>query len=171
MRTPLPRFLAMLLPLALGSCVTASNVPPEIAAAIPNDARAIRVYSAEAPAFYYQTVYRALVARGFAIAHSDERMATLSTEFREIEGQGTTLKINVFVESATDSGSVATLRGQWGVPASVAAGMSFAFGMSAAGGSAEEARWGASGRPKAAFGEMAVVASALPHTRLEYSPR
>ena len=159
---PQPTLLALL----VAGCVTTAHVPPEIARRIPNDAVAIKLYSNESPADYYRTIYRGLVSDGFGISQENQEMHTLATDFKEI-GQGTTLKISVFVDD-WEGGSVATIRGKWGVTASFGAGVSAATGANLGGTSAEEATWGSSGRPKAAFGEMAVIATKLPHERLEY---
>ena len=95
-----------------------------------------------------------------------QNCTVISTDFKDIE-QGTTLKINVFVEES-DDGSIATLRGAWGVTSSFGAGLTAATGSSLGGTSAEEANWGKSGRPKVAFGELAVIANDINHKRLEY---
>jgi hypothetical protein len=163
----LPAFIGALL--FLGGCVTTSNVPTDIADDIPEDARSIRLYSNQNPAEYYRIIYQSFVRSGFSIAQENGEMGTFSTDFKEI-GQGTTLRINVFVEETT-SGSVATMRGQWGLTATMAAGFSAALGASTAGATEEEANWGSSGRPRSAFGAMAVLAADIPHTRLEYVER
>ena len=156
-RTPLA-YAAWCLTVGLSGCVSASTVPPERARTIPSDARAIRLYSDQSTADYYQAVYRSLVARGFGIAQENQQMGTLSTQTKDI-GQNTLLKLTVYVQDTT-GGAVATLRGQWEVTAE----MLFTGG-------ASEARWGAAGRSKRAFGEMAVIANEVPHTRMEYISR
>ena len=156
-----------LVPLLLAGCVTTSNVPTEITEAIPRDARVIKLYSDQRPAEYYRTIYRALAGQGFSMRQENADMGTFSTDFKEI-GQETTLRINAFLEESP-TGSVAPLRGQWGVTASMGAGLSAAMGANLGGTSAEDADWGDSDRPKAAFREMAVIASSIPHQRLEYS--
>jgi hypothetical protein len=144
--------------LSITACVSASTVPSELARTIPNDARAIRLFSDQPAATYYQTVYRSLVARGFGIAQENAQMGTLSTQTKDI-GQNTLLKVTVYVQDTT-GGAVATLHGQWEVTAE----MLFTGG-------ASEARWGSMGRSKRAFGEMAVIANEVPHTRIEYVSR
>lgn len=158
--------MLLLMTLLLAGCVSTSNVPDEIASGITSDARAIALYSDESPNDYYRAIYRSLAARGYAFEQENQDMGTMSTAFKEI-GQGTTLKINIFVDEA-EGGSMAMLRGQWGVTAEMAAGLSGGFGTSVAGGAANDAKWNDIGRPKAAFGELAVIANDLPHTNLEY---
>lgn len=152
--------------IGLASCVTTSAIPPEISAAIPRDARAVRIYSDQSAADLYRAVYQSIAARGFAVAQENQQMGTLSTQPKDI-GQETTLSITIFVQDTT-GGSMATLRGHWGVTAAMAAGLSAGFGASPAGGTADEARWGGMGREKVAFGEVAVIADGIPHTRLVY---
>ncbi len=150
-------------------------VPSEIAQAIPQNARAVKVYSDQPPADYYRTVYRALVGRGFDVHwwNKDQKRGTLSTEFKDFNPL-TALKLNVVVEDAP-GGSVATLRGQERDSddhnrnkniAYEAAGMGE---LSSDHGRAEDAIW--KEHSGAAFGEMAVIANALPHTRVEYVSR
>ena len=158
MSTTRVAFTPLCLVLGLAACVTASTVPPELARTIPNDARAIRLFSDQSPADYYQTVYRSLVSRGFGIAQENQQMGTLTTQTKDI-GQETLLKLIVYVQD-TAGNSVATLRGQW----EVTAAMLFTGG-------ASEAHWGGAGRAKRAFGEMAVIANVIPHTRTEYISR
>ena len=148
------------------SCVTTSNIPTEVSSEIPDDANAIKLYSNESSSNFYKTIYKTLASKGFSISQENSDMGTISTGFKDIE-QGTTLKINVFVEEA-ESGSVATLRGLWGVTSSTAAGLTAATGSNLGGSSAEAANWGKSGRPKVAFGEMAVIANEIDHEQLEY---
>jgi hypothetical protein len=157
------------LALGVSACVNTANVPSGLAQAIPSDARAVRLYSNQPAADYYRVIYQSVAARGFAIAQENQQMGTFSTQPRDI-GQETTLKVTVFVQD-TSGGSVATLRGQWGVTAAMAAGLSAGFGANPAGGTADEAHWKGSGRPKTAFGELAVIADAISHTRIEYLTR
>src|SRR2546430_10240932 len=83
--------------LGVAACVTSSSVPPEIAQTIPSDARAIRLYSDQAAADFYRTVYQSVVARGFGIAQANQQMGTVSTQAKDI-GQETTLRLIVFVQ-------------------------------------------------------------------------
>src|SRR2546430_5775918 len=134
-------FRASCLALGLFACVSASTVPPELARTIPNDARAIRLFSDQGATDYYQTVYRSLLARGLGIAQENQQMGTLTTQTKDI-GQNTLLKLIVYVQD-TAGGAIATVRGQWEVTAQ----MLFTGG-------ASEAHWGGAGRTKRAFGEM-----------------
>jgi hypothetical protein len=148
------------------SCVSTKNIPTSISSEIPDDANAIKLYSNNPASKFYSDVYKTLAQKGFSFTQENKDMGTISTNFKDI-GQGTTLKINVFVDKS-DTGSVATLRGAWGVTSSFGAGLSAATGSSLGGTSAEEANWGKSGRPKVAFGEMAVIAKEIDHNQLEY---
>jgi len=162
------RLQAFLIPfLALTGCVSASHIPPQITQDIPKDAKLIRLYCAESPDACFGNVYRTLAAAGFSIAQENQQMGTLSTDFKDI-GQGTTLKVTAFLEEH-DSGTIATLRGQWGITSSTAAGLSAGMGVNVGGSTAEDAVWGGSGRPKVAFGELAVLANKIEHNRLEYA--
>ena len=154
--------------LALEACVTA-NIPQSVADLIPENATAIRLYAEQAPAEYFTALYRSIATEGFRMAQSDNAMGTLATEAKDI-GQGTTLRLDL-VLSASGGGSVAVLRGEWGFTATMAFAFSGALGASTAGGGAEAADWGKTGRPRAAFGELAMIASRLPHARLEYVVR
>tara|TARA_R110002124_G_scaffold46903_2_gene140216 strand:- start:343 stop:807 length:465 start_codon:yes stop_codon:yes gene_type:complete len=148
------------------SCVSTKNIPTNISSEIPDDANAIKLYSDNSASKLYSDIYKSLAQKGFSFAQENKDMGTISTDFKDIE-QGTTLKINVFVEES-DDGSIATLRGAWGVTSSFGAGLTAATGSSLGGTSAEEANWGKSGRPKVAFGELAVIANDINHKRLEY---
>lgn len=150
----------------LTSCVTTSNIPTEVSSEIPDEANAIELYSTESPSDFYKTIYQHLASEGFSISQENSEMGTLSTGFKEV-GQETTLKIDVFVEKF-DNGSKATLRGSWNVTSSMGAGITAATGASLGGTSAERASWDQSGRPKVAFGEMAVIAKDIEHQKLEY---
>lgn len=161
-----PVLATALVAAVLSGCVTSSFVPDDIARGIPDGAKAIKLYSASSTDALYRDVYRELVRRGFGITQENEDMGTFSTDFNDIE-QGTMLQVIVFVEDS-DEGSVATMRGKWGIDATMAAGISAAAGAGVGGGGAEDAEWGASGRPGAAFGQMAIIASEIPHTRIEY---
>lgn len=156
----------VLFALLFTSCVTTSNIPIEVSSEIPDDANAIELYSNETSADFYETIYKHLASKGFSISQENSDMGTLSTEFKEI-GQETTLKMDVFVEES-ENGSKATLRGSWGVTTSMGAGITAATGSSLGGTSAERASWDQSGRPKVAFGEMAVIANDIEHQQLEY---
>jgi len=155
-------FIAIL----LTSCVTTSNIPTNISSQIPDDANAIKLYSNGSSSNFYKTIYKSLAKRGFSISQENEEMGTLSTGFKDID-QGTTLKINVFVEK-NDNGSVATLRGLWGLTSSMGAGLTAATGSSLGGTSAESANWGKTGRPKVAFGQLSVIANDIDHEKLKY---
>lgn len=148
------------------SCVSTSNIPTEISYEIPDNANVIQLYSSDSPSDFYRTIYRSLASKGFSFAQENADMGTFSTEFKDI-GQGTVLKINAFIEES-DNGSIAKLRGSWGVTASMGAGITAATGSSLGGTSAEEANWGKSGRYKVAFGEMAVIANKIDNVRIEY---
>jgi hypothetical protein len=148
--------------------------PPEIAQAIPPGARAVRIYSDLPPAGYYRTVYRALQDRGFEVYwyNENEPKRTLRTEFKEFSL--TTLRLDLVVEAAP-GGSVAILRGQWRDSdysntieniALEAGGYGHLKRNHAA---THDAIW--KRRSRYAFGEMAVIANALPHTRVEYVMR
>ena len=152
--------------LILSSCVTTSNIPTEVSTEIPDDANAIELYSNDSPSDFYKTIYQHLASEGFSISQENSEMGTLSTGFKEV-GQETTLKIDVFVEN-NDNGSKATLRGSWNVTSSMGAGITAATGASLGGTSAERASWDQSGRPKVAFGEMAVIAKDIEYQQLEY---
>lgn len=150
----------------LTSCVTTSNIPTEVSSEIPDDANAIELYSNESSSDFYKTIYQHLASEGFSISQENSEMGTLSTGFKEV-GQETTLKIDVFVEK-NNNGSKATLRGSWNVTSSMGAGITAATGASLGGTSAERASWDQSGRPKVAFGEMAVIAKDIKHQKIEY---
>ena len=156
----------VLFTLLLTSCVTTSNIPTEVSSEIPDDANAIELYSNESSSDFYKTVYQHLASEGFSISQENSEMGTLSTGFKEV-GQETTLKIDVFVEKG-NNGSKATLRGSWNVTSSMGAGITAATGASLGGTSAERASWDQSGRPKVAFGEMAVIAKEIEYQKLEY---
>lgn len=159
------RILLFLLLIITVSCVTTSNIPSEISSQITDNANVIKIYSSTPPSDFYRTSYRSIASQGFSFAQENDEMGTFSTEFKEI-GQGTALRINVFIEES-ESGSIAILRGLWNVTASTGFGIAAATGGSL-GGSAEEANWGKSGRPKIAFGEMAVIANNIDNMRIEY---
>ncbi|MFD2531789.1 hypothetical protein [Gracilimonas halophila] len=156
----------ILFALILTSCVTTSNIPTEVSSEIPDDANAIELYSTESPSDFYKTIYQHLASEGFSISQENSEMGTFSTGFKEV-GQETTLKIDVFVEK-DNNGSKATLRGSWNVTSSMGAGITAATGASLGGTSAERASWDQSGRPKVAFGEMAVIAKEIEYQKLEY---
>lgn len=148
------------------SCVTTSNIPTDVSSEIPDDANVIELYSNESPSDFYKTIYRHLASEGFSFAQENADMGTFSTEFKHI-GQDTVLKISTFIEES-DNGSIAKLRGSWGVTASMGLGITAVTGGNLGGTSAEEANWGKSGRYKVAFGEMAVIAKEIEHDQLEY---
>jgi hypothetical protein len=132
----------------------------------------VRVYSDQSPADYYVTVFRALVDRGFDIywLNMSQKRGTLSTEFKDID-QLTALKLKLVVEESP-GGSVATLRGQERDSDYLNTIHNITYGASGMGeliedhGPAKDAIW-----KSRAFGEMAVIANALPHTRVEYVSR
>src|SRR5680860_798897 len=95
------------------SCVSTKNIPTNISSEIPDDANVIKLYSDNSASKLYSDIYKSLAQKGFSFAQENKDMGTISTDFKDIE-QGTTLKINVFVEES-DDGSIATLRGAWGV--------------------------------------------------------
>jgi len=161
----LKRSFCFLLLIITVSCATTSNIPTEITSQIVDNSNVIKLYSSNPPSDFYRTIYRSLASQGFSFAQENAEMGTFSTDFKEI-GQGTVLRINLFIEEF-ENGSVATFRGLWNVTASMGFGISAATGGSL-GGSAEEANWGKSGRPKIAFGEMAVIANNIDHVRIEY---
>lgn len=154
--------------LLLTGCIS-STLPPDIASTVPARARVVQLFSDSTPTAFYRMVYRGLAAQGYTVTTGNEAMGTLTTDFKDV-GQETTLRITVLV-TPTDSGSSAILRGHWGITATTAAAMSAGFGISVAGGSAEDADWGSSGRPKVAFGEMVIVARQIPHARIGYLTR
>jgi len=164
------------LTLASAACAAgraaAPIVPPEIAQAIPPNARAVKVYSDQLPADYFLTVERALLSRGFGInrLNEDRQSGYLSTDYQDLPT--TSLKLSLVVEAAP-GGSVATLRGEWRDSDSsndmnniVLNGLGLPTRKH---GESREAIWKRGTR--AAFGQMAVIASALPHTRVEYVTR
>jgi hypothetical protein len=157
----------LILCLFILSCVSLSHIPREITQDIPKGSKLIKLYSGDSVEAYFKRIYRALAAAGFSIKQENKEMGTLSTDFKDI-GQGTTLKIVAYIEEY-NSGSVATLRGEWGITSSTAAGLSAGFGVEVGGSTAEEAVWSGSGRPKLAFGELAVIANRIEHERIEYS--
>ena len=177
-----PLLCAMVgLTLGAAACVTARApvplAPPEIAQAIPQKARAVKVYSDQLPAEYYRTVYRALGGRGFVVQwwNEDERGRTFSTDFKDFPL--TTLRLHLEVESAP-GGSVAILRGQWRDSDDYNNIQNIALEAGGMGslkrdhGPTSDAIWkGGRGSASAAFGQMAVIANALPHTRVEYVTR
>jgi len=148
--------------------------PLEIAQAIPLGARAVRVYSDLPPAGYYRTVYRALVDRGFDIYwyNEDEKERALTTEFKDFPL--TTLRIDLVVEAAP-GGSVAILRGQWrdsdysNTIENIALEAGGYGNLKRNHAATHDAIW--KRRSRYAFGEMAVIANTLPHTRVEYVMR
>jgi len=148
------------------SCVSTSYIPTEVSSEIPDNANVIQIYSSDSPTDFYRTIYRSLASQGFSFSQENEDLGTFSTEFKDI-GQGTVLKIYAYIEES-GNGSIAKLRGSWGVTASMGAGITAATGSSLAGTSAEEANWGKSGRYKISFGEMAVIANKIDHDRIEY---
>lgn len=154
--------------LLLAGCVSASQmVAPEVAESIPPNAEVIRVYSTLPASDLYTTLYRSLALEGYEITSSNDQMRTLSTGYRDI-GQYTTLKVNALVEQA-ESGSVAVLRGMWGVTGSFASGLSAATGASVGADVGEPARWTKNNRAGVAFGVLATFAESLPHERIEYA--
>lgn len=148
--------------------------PPEIAQAIPPGARAVRIYSDLPPAGYYRTVYRALQDRGFEVYwyNENEPKRTLRTEFKEFSL--TTLRLDLVVEAAP-GGSVAILRGQWrdsdysNTIENIALEAGGYGHLKRNHATTHDAIW--KRRSRYAFGEMAVIANALPHTRVEYVMR
>lgn len=146
----------------LSSCVTASTVPGRIANEIPNGATAVVIYSASD---CYAALYRHLAGAGYAFEQENAEMGTLKTAPRAI-GQGTTIIVNAYSEDA-DGGCRTTLRGVWGITQEMAVGLGVAAGASVAGGTSDEAKWSI-GRPRRAFGELAMIAEAVDHVRIEY---
>jgi hypothetical protein len=148
--------------------------PLEIAQAIPQGARAVRVYSDQSPAEYYRTVYRALGGRGFVVQwwNEDQRRRTFSTDFKDFPL--TTLRLHLVVEAAP-GGSVGTLRGEWRDSDYSNSIENIALEAGGLGSlkknhaPTHDAMW--KGQSRYAFGEMAVIANALPHTRVEYVMR
>jgi hypothetical protein len=147
-------------------CVSTTHLPQEFRESIPKKARAIRIYSQVDSQKYFKVIYKHLASAGFSIANENAEMGTLSTDFKDID-QGTTLRVIVLVEDY-DGGAIATLRGQWGITASTAAAMSAGFKTNIGGSTAEDAHWDGVGRPKLAFGELALIASNIDHEKLEY---
>jgi len=148
--------------------------PLEIAQDIPPGARAVRIYSDLPPAGYYRTVYRALQDRGFEVYwyNEDEKERALTTEFKDFPL--TTLRIDLVVEAAP-GGSVAILRGQWrdsdysNTIENIALEAGGLGSLKKNHASTHDAMW--KGRSRYAFGEVAVIANKLPHTRVEYVMR
>lgn len=179
--TTLPRALVWLT-LGGAACVTPQTPAPlalsEFAQAIPLKARAVKVYSDELPAEYYRTVYRALGRRGFVVQwwNEDERSRTFSTDFQG-DYERTTLRLHIVVE-AVPGGSVATLRGEWRESDFYNNTQNIALEAGGMGSlkrdhaPVSDAIWrGGRGGASVAFYQMAVIANALPHTRVEYVMR
>ncbi len=156
----------VLLTVLVQGCVSAAHLPQELRDQIPKEANAIQVYSEESPTAYYDKIYRHFASQGFVISQENREMGTLATEFKDI-GQGTTLKVNVFVEHH-EGFTVATFRGQWGVTTTMAAGLSAGLGTNLGGSTADSAAWDKTGRPKVAFGELALLVNKIEHIKLEY---
>lgn len=148
--------------LLIFSCVAPKNIPNEISSKIPPDSKGIELYSNKTPDEFYGLIYNAILKNNYSIDQDNEKRKNLSTNFKGI-GQETTLRINLFVEK-TQNGSLATLRGDYGVSSAVAA---------AVGGTDKDnlgsAEWRKnSGRPQVAFGELAIFANKIEHTKLKY---
>ncbi|GIV82737.1 MAG: hypothetical protein KatS3mg051_2091 [Anaerolineae bacterium] len=160
--------LSCLLPaILLAGCVSISQgLDPDLAASIPQGASAIRLYSSEPPDDYYTYLSRALIDQGYVITQSDPTLRVLTTDYREV-GQATTLSITVAVDPH-EEGSVATLRGRWGVTGSFAAGLGASVGASISPEVGETAIWKKYNRGGVAFGAMAALARTLQHTAMEY---
>ena len=150
----------------LTACVSSTTVAPEIANQIPPDANIINVSSELTKGELYTVIYRNLAQKGFSFTTENQEMGTLTTGFKDI-GQGTVLSMNIFIDD-TDEGSRAIVRGSWHVTASTGFGLSAMSGGASAGQTGERADWGSSGRPKLAFGEMAVIMNSLQNVRVEY---
>ena len=155
----------------LSGCVSArTTIPADVADQIPLDANVIRLYSDTAPSDFYRSLYRETVARGYEIAESNNEMLTFSTAYRNTV-QETTVALSIFVADR-DGGSMAIMRGRWGVSASVAGALGATFGTSVEKEVGEMAKWKPRERSGIAFGQIAVLADQIAHNldaRLEYA--
>jgi hypothetical protein len=161
--------LALVLCLLLTGCVNAgAGLSPETQEQIPDGANVIRLTSDRAPSEYYDALYQELARKGYEITQSDEEQNTLSTA-PKTSGQETTLALRLFIdERDSEGGSLALLRGRWGVSGSMAAGMGAAFGAGMDKNMGEPAVWKQNHRAGVAFGQLVKTAQDLPHQQISY---
>jgi hypothetical protein len=153
--------------LLLAGCVNAgAGLSPETQEQIPDGANVIRLTSDRAPSEYYDALYQELARKGYEITQSDEEQNTLSTA-PKASGQETTLALRLFVDER-EGGSVALLRGRWGVSGSMAAGMGAAVGAGMDKNIGEPAVWKQRNRAGVAFGQLVKTAQDLPHQQISY---
>lgn len=86
-------------------------LPADQAVRIPAKADKVVAYSTLPPQDLYTAVYKALILDGNRIAAENKEMMTLSTDGKDI-GESVTIRMMVVVEK-TETGSKATLRGDW----------------------------------------------------------
>jgi|ETNmetMinimDraft_26_1059896.scaffolds.fasta_scaffold208234_1 hypothetical protein len=162
--------LVHLLPLLLVGCVSANpNITKELAGAIPKGANTATLHTNLAADELGELIQTELMRRGLE-RQSDDSPRSFSTSFA-LAHQDTELRIMTSVAPGPESGSVATITGEWRLTAEFANFLHRKFG------TPQEqkifpAEW-TRGRPAIAFGEVAEIAQemlqAIPDIKVQFS--
>jgi hypothetical protein len=159
-----PRLLLPALLLILAGCSTTQQLPPELAARIPDGANVITLYSDQSPTTFLAALRDALAVQGYQLDSTNARSGMVVTQFKPLSRESA-LRIIAFV-AQRGTGSAARF---WG-HASASTTFGYTLTQSLGGvesGEAERAAWSGS-YSRTAFGALALFAERLPHTEITY---